>query len=276
MRLLQTPIQSSPRPNETFPILFLTLILLRLSVWDWYALVGTQMFKSSQCVCACACAFVCCLCLIEATSHQECSKDICSTLELYHSNGSCQERCQTTGIRPSAAPLKYITNEAGADECKVPLTNDPLIYRTHRLATSIVYDGFSSCNACIAHLCDKTNRTLSMPRLSAEYCNRPNAYLRTEAALCYSRQQQLLVRQPKTTGQPFPLGTLPVWLFFQSASTSCYKVINEKVLYFNGNCSRELIVEEVQKRSVPLNCVLAVCSIYLLRAHSDYDDNVNQ
>ena len=50
---LWTPTQSSPRPKETFPVLFLTLILLRLPVCEWYALVDAQMFKSSQVKCVC-------------------------------------------------------------------------------------------------------------------------------------------------------------------------------------------------------------------------------
>ena len=56
---LRTPIQLSPRPKETFPVLFLTLILLRLPVWEWYTLAGAQMFKSSQIKCVCVCVRAC-------------------------------------------------------------------------------------------------------------------------------------------------------------------------------------------------------------------------
>eukprot|EP00117_Sycon_ciliatum_P002537 scpid11529/ scgid5974/ len=71
---------------------------------------------------------------------------------------------------------------------------------------------------------------------------------------CYSRRQDMYVTNyvSNSSSTVLALGTLPSWLFFNTATTSCYKTIGDKVWYFKDLCKRGVIVDEIKRHRKPL------------------------
>ncbi|XP_065188843.1 uncharacterized protein LOC135819541 isoform X1 [Sycon ciliatum] len=79
-------------------------------------------------------------------------------------------------------------------------------------------------------------------------CTDPNPYLRQPPSLCHSRVQQITVvnwRSPRFQSRiqmlQSPFGSNVAWLFFNSTTTACYKVVGDRVWYFYDGCSRDKV-----------------------------------
>lgn len=87
-------------------------------------------------------------------------------------------------------------------------------------------------------ICQQKNMTVK--------CHNVNSYLWQPLDLCYSHMQELMVvNQPYGRGihkkEYPPLGSATAWLVFDSAGTSCFKKIGNKLWYFKQYCSRKVI-----------------------------------
>ncbi|XP_065189736.1 uncharacterized protein LOC135820618 [Sycon ciliatum] len=97
-----------------------------------------------------------------------------------------------------------------------------------------------------------------------EKCNVSNAFLYQPDQLCYSYNQGLLVRNERIDEHHMSMrdsiDTMPTWLVFRQATTSCYKQIGDDIWYFHTKCHFSEIYERVLNSSTPLpvatDCIL--------------------
>ena len=88
--------------------------------------------------------------------------------------------------------------------------------------------------------------TESVYSLYPEEKVQPNPFLQSLNDGCYSSCQGFYVIN-KIGAFRKRLATLPAWMFFHSASTTCYKEVGNRVWYFRGNCRRDVMFEFAQK-----------------------------